>query len=1265
MFSGHTDPLRPQSPSQALQRTTTKLTGQPRRANLDSEQHTFTHPESQDEPILVHFNGHFNGNFNGTFILPNTTYNKSQGESDAQIAARRAMAKRSSRSYVARISRTRSRKKEMLGRPTKPGITLDTSFSRHKGNAPRQVFPHERELKSSGGTVRKHNWLGLGRSATRNKGLGITQGTPQPESRSDASRPPPNVTQYRNDENGVQSDETNNLDPNTATPGSKTWQEVSPWDRAIPIGISIPSDSVPDFSPYQSTRHRSESDATLVTPSIIITPANAMKSVWSPDTASDYTPGRGSSIYSRATFNIHSDKADVPPVPALPTNVMQTSTGNFNPDFYRGAIEEHQSHTRNGTLDSAGTAFEDDEDDIKLRDRITSTGTFFEEDEMPLRNKNMLSTLSIDTSVVPTPRRSQGWWNVITTPFVMSRTNSVWTQGGRNMEKTPSVPMVPQRFDANANSPSTPTTYIWSATEKSPSIRGDSPLGPTSHSTAMTSLKLSERRQSEHVVYGYSANTPPTTRSQDRANDSDMRFISETQSVVRNEAQYHFKQTPSTPDRNITSPLSAMSPSPIVDTATTGTVMMPRQVQGPQPIHVVIELQDRRTDANAQATITNSQAIRQPVHASVELQNRQLDANSQATNADTVPTRLSFHTDLKLQDRQSEANVQTTVANTPPTGQLFYSNIEHQGRQLDASAQTTKADTLHTRQLFYSSVEHQGRQRDASAHTTSANTLPTGQPLYANIEHQEDRRDVSVQKTSASTPQTRQPAQASPLTPQLVNVDLSTPRDDTAKIKLPVFAPPPTYAQKSSHSSYDHGSRASSPASTPELKGQKQHRKVSNIMDCFPFLGRFQRKKEDNQKKKQEKKKSRKGGWCFWCCGCCIIIVVLLAIIIPVTVVLTHKGNKDSKAKDPPSQWLNITGYPPIPTGISTIAQPEPSEEQSGCVVPATIWSCALPKEQQQSISPNKPDQPNFKLEITFENSTVTKPSKTRRAANPVSAGAVVRSRFLKARAAPSASPAPPSTEDMKFLGQNTDGNLAPFEGEDTPFFITFQDSTSDVSSRLAKRAGSNDSSNITSVIPPPLLNPDGTAAPANLYPLPSAQPLRLYNRGKADEHYGFYVYYDRAIFLKDIKSDTGRGGNPADVDGGSPFAAATQRCTFSQTRFLVQIWTKSQATKPLLQASASNSSETVFKRPGSFPYPVTVTLDRHGGEPTKKNAYCYFIQKDGTIKNNSDSQTFVFEDRGFGGNLVNPTQGLNVTTGPIDGGTGGCSCQWQNWLSS
>ncbi|KAF2788857.1 hypothetical protein K505DRAFT_285376 [Melanomma pulvis-pyrius CBS 109.77] len=1005
------------------------------------------------------------------------------------------MAKRSSRSYVARISRTRSRKKEMLGRPTKPGITLDTSFSRHKGNAPRQVFPHERELKSSGGTVRKHNWLGLGRSATRNKGLGITQGTPQPESRSDASRPPPNVTQYRNDENGVQSDETNNLDPNTATPGSKTWQEVSPWDRAIPIGISIPSDSVPDFSPYQSTRHRSESDATLVTPSIIITPANAMKSVWSPDTASDYTPGRGSSIYSRATFNIHSDKADVPPVPALPTNVMQTSTGNFNPDFYRGAIEEHQSHTRNGTLDSAGTAFEDDEDDIKLRDRITSTGTFFEEDEMPLRNKNMLSTLSIDTSVVPTPRRSQGWWNVITTPFVMSRTNSVWTQGGRNMEKTPSVPMVPQRFDANANSPSTPTTYIWSATEKSPSIRGDSPLGPTSHSTAMTSLKLT--------------------------NDSDMRFISETQSVVRNEAQYHFKQTPSTPDRNITSPLSAMSPSPIVDTATTGTVMMPRQVQGPQPIHVVIELQDRRTDANAQATITNSQAIRQPVHAT------------------------------------------------------------------------------------------------------------------------------------------------SPLTPQLVNVDLSTPRDDTAKIKLPVFAPPPTYAQKSSHSSYDHGSRASSPASTPELKGQKQHRKVSNIMDCFPFLGRFQRKKEDNQKKKQEKKKSRKGGWCFWCCGCCIIIVVLLAIIIPVTVVLTHKGNKDSKAKDPPSQWLNITGYPPIPTGISTIAQPEPSEEQSGCVVPATIWSCALPKEQQQSISPNKPDQPNFKLEITFENSTVTKPSKTRRAANPVSAGAVVRSRFLKARAAPSASPAPPSTEDMKFLGQNTDGNLAPFEGEDTPFFITFQDSTSDVSSRLAKRAGSNDSSNITSVIPPPLLNPDGTAAPANLYPLPSAQPLRLYNRGKADEHYGFYVYYDRAIFLKDIKSDTGRGGNPADVDGGSPFAAATQRCTFSQTRFLVQIWTKSQATKPLLQASASNSSETVFKRPGSFPYPVTVTLDRHGGEPTKKNAYCYFIQKDGTIKNNSDSQTFVFEDRGFGGNLVNPTQGLNVTTGPIDGGTGGCSCQWQNWLSS
>ena len=175
-------------------------------------------------------------------------------------------------------------------------------------------------------------------------------------------------------------------DPNTAdslTPGSKSWQEISPWDRPIPIGITIPSDSVADFSDYQGTRARSDSDGTLPTPSIIITPAAAMQSVWSPDTATEYTPDRASSVYSRAT-HLPPWSSDVPPVPSLPADVQKFSVPKTSSEAQRDWNFNHQNRTRTDTLDSNDIAFEEEQDDMVLKDRIMSTGTEFEDDDTSL-----------------------------------------------------------------------------------------------------------------------------------------------------------------------------------------------------------------------------------------------------------------------------------------------------------------------------------------------------------------------------------------------------------------------------------------------------------------------------------------------------------------------------------------------------------------------------------------------------------------------------------------------------------------------------------------------------------------------------------------------------------------------------------------------------------------------------------------------------------------------------------------------------------------
>ncbi|KAI9854190.1 MAG: hypothetical protein M1824_000569 [Vezdaea acicularis] len=455
----------------------------------------------------------------------------------------------------------------------------------------------------------------------------------------------------------------------------------------------------------------------------------------------------------------------------------------------------------------------------------------------------------------------------------------------------------------------------------------------------------------------------------------------------------------------------------------------------------------------------------------------------------------------------------------------------------------------------------------------------------------------------------------------------------------------PAAAEKGPKSEFEHPSQQWPPVALPERPARRRL--------CFG------KTKEDKKKKKV---------WFWWLGGG--IALLILIVVLAMTV---HKKSSNPVIS---SQWMNNTGYPPMPTGVATIVQPSAVAENSGCIAPSTMWSCALPKELQSGILPNRPDEPNFTIEILYRNGTL--PSSKRAAKRSLRS---FSSRILHPRdAATDANftpdPSPPSVEEMAFLGNTTDGVVAPNKaGEPTPFYASFLSNPNTPSSPLLHKRDQS-FPDALSAIPPPATNPDGTAHAATLLPLPLSQPLRLYDRGLQTEHYAFYTYFDRAIFLSaDIFNDSSAAPSPADATGGALEKAARVRCTWSQTRFLVQIWTQPKPGKSLLGnhsvQSPSATPSTSQKQPGSFPYPLTLTLDRHGGSLTQKFLYCYGL--DSNQQPLPSQKQFMQEQVGAGGQLVGGGSGPlggNVSLeqggwGGIDGGSGGCSCRWQNWIGT
>ncbi|KAI4181038.1 MAG: hypothetical protein L6R41_006861, partial [Letrouitia leprolyta] len=1070
---------------------------------------------------------------------------------------------------------------------------------------------------------------------------------------------------------------------------------LSPSDRPIVIGISVPSDKLdqhtisPDatgptltsFTGQQYSRSRRPSDA----PTVIITPART-ESPWSARAGDQLKPYRWrapSSLYSRTTNAKETPRQEsIPPIPPVPPRRLSLSG---------------QPAGRDERVTSAYTVFDDDDSPKEApRDRPISR-------ESQLRILKRSSTDSIATR-----HRSQGWWNHIMSPFFPKPGAVPWRSTSRTNEPIP---------DLSGIAPATPV------------VKNDELSGRRSHprtkrsSSGHTSIwtdfsQQDAEKQPEDIKMLHSPFHESPCGLETPEKDLSDWFNSLGAAAEYYHACWHDQKysTPYFECQNHVCVPRWPGHFPLPGEGLGESRSFPGEEGSRKTVEPTKPKDDESNDFQQTPANRFSAAFKEAMTSKSEAKQRPLSEDTVIDDVDATPVVHEAHAAPVV---RAPGPVPVALPSPPaPEAEIEVP------KTIPVPPNPPRTDSKQPPSSIISSTLTRSPQPAApsqdvgvSGPAEPAEEAPARRPIQA---------DKPVKRFVAVMPPNHPSvARAAPMSPENVSPASQMHRgpNDFALSKLSGDQEPPSNTTPNAmpatiinHYHYHpHHEAKSDQVSIRDMEPPPRPTWTPRQMK----EAREQEKDQVQQSKKSSRRcppkltacldrgkpKTKKQKWLLL--GVTSGLVIMIVVILLLAMLLARKGD----SMDVQSQWLNLTGFPPIPTGISTVIQPNPVQEASGCIHPATLWSCAVPKEEQASIAPNSPNQPNFRLEIRFQNGSVaqggasngTKLNQRSQSSsgNAVTAGSFIKRRLLQARDFTgglfSPSPAPPTREDQIFLGNTTDKNQQPFDGTVTPFFISFIPSTKLPSSKMTKRASASETNTTTNgtdpfpdlnaAIPPPSSSADGTASPASLYPLASAQPLRLYNRDTDTEHYGFYTYFDRSIFLKSSALLNFTGASPSEIpddeNGGVEEDAAKVRCTWAQTRFLVQIWTRRGNAAPLLQSSNSSdnsspgsypknlteSSANNFTRPGSFPYPVSITLDRHGGDIKRKMIYCYGLdQQEHIIKEEKQIQ---LEDRAFGGALINPAQGpfgkVNVTgdeggPGGIDGGSGGCGCTWENF---
>ncbi|KAL9010154.1 MAG: hypothetical protein Q9173_004887, partial [Seirophora scorigena] len=974
---------------------------------------------------------------------------------------------------------------------------------------------------------------------------------------------------------------------------------LSPSDRPIVIGISVPSDKLdqhtvsPDTGPAPaslSSRQygggRGPSDA----PTVLITPARA-ESTWSASPDDHFKPGRQrapSSVYSRATNARATPKqSDVPPVPTRPRRSPSLSSDPAN----RQGLD-----TR---IHSAYTVFDEDESPNEAsRERPTSGES----------RSRILRRSSTDT--IATRHRSQGWWNHIVSPFLPKPGAVPWRSTSRTIEPAPHLPgFAPRTALMDNHQPSDGQ----SSTRSKRSSSG--------HTSIWTDVSPEEaERQTAEITMLHSPFQEHARGLENPVKDLSDWFEGLGAAAEYYHACWHDQRHP-TPyfecQGHTCSPRRPGDLPPALGPC--GTSKAPPEISAD---HRGIDspAEHKGHGANEfQQTPANrfSAAFKESLSPKSKIRDR---SGSEMTVIEDVDGTPVVH--------EAQAAPIVRAAAPVPAAQPPLPTAEGGGgvevaKTLPMPPVFPRSDSKKPPLAHFPSAEES--PRDADGLGTTKPSGPRAPAISPPKARKPVKRIVAVMPPGHPSVRRAYPLSPSPASPTApANESM---RDQIGINKLPQNGTLPSNSEDVAvpttiinhyYSSVESSRSIVKPSPRPAWspndiwrarENEKSQPEDSKQQDrsCFPkftaCVGRG-------------KPKTKKQRWLL--IGITSVLVFMIVLILLLAMLLTRKGD----AMEVQSQWLNLTGFPPMPTGISTVIQPDPVGESSACVRPATLWSCSVPKEQQASIAPNNPNQPNFRLEIRFQNGSIAhggalkstgvqKRSHSRRG-NAVAAGSMIKSQLLRVRDFTSnlftPSPIPPTREDQIFLGNTTDKNQQPFDGEITPFFISFISPERLPSLKMSKRnefslsnstaGGTDPFPNLEDIIPRPSITADGTASPALLYPLATAQPLRLYDRNIDTEHYGFYTYFDRSIFLRSNALINFTNTSPSEIsedeNGGAAEDAAKVRCTWAQTRFLIQIWTRKGDGAPLLQSSNSSSRS----RPDSRPKNLTESSANNFSQP-------------------------------------------------------------------